>query len=526
MDKYTAIRDGFYGTVTVNKDGEEKFSKLGKLIKLVLVLINIENHNITWLLSFDYKGKNVSVEYDRCDIINKKFDVIVGKGADIKPKTIDCAIQSITMQENSAKSLNIYTNVGWICLNNNGQLNYAYRSQYLVGSKGKYNGKYKLDSMGSFKAWREMVITDIIGRPALEAVLLASMSSIVNGLIGPSTTGENPIFHLCAASGTGKSTLGYVACSVFGEPYEGAKPVTDSNGIIKSKKSVFGSWSSTENALISDACGNQGMCIILNELGKYQGKDLTSIVYGFSDGVDKNRLNAKYDGSIKDNFCTSIISIGESSLIEKCKTKEIGIKTRVFEIDSQLTDDAAHSSRLKSASRENNGWAASKLAEHIINNGGLNYAKAIYDDIKAKLIKGIDDGQYVRFVEKFTALLVTTAIIANDSMNLGFDEQGIVNFCDDYWLKKDEENGAVDMSYNDTVEVLKVNEANFVTDKSATLPQECWGKINHVNKVVENRLLILEYFIRPGILKKILNDKGYNNADTYLKKWRDKGVLI
>lgn len=528
MNYYVTNRGDSYGIVILDKKGNEvEFIAKGKKIKLVQVLLNIENDECTWKLYFVYKGKDVIVDLKRGDIVDKScLKEIIMKGADIKPVNTNIAIEAIMLQEENAPIDYTYENVGWIEFPNDSDGGFCYRADNLIGESGEYSGKYKLNPMGSFEGWKSMIQDEVLGITSLEAIVVASLSAIINGIIAQSTTGENPIFHICLASGMGKSTVGYVCCSVFGEPFEGAKKVTDNYGNTMNKKSVFGSWSATENALITDNCGNQGVCVILNEIGKYKGKDLSSVVYGLSDGVDKNRLNEKYQGSVGENFCTSIISIGESSLIQKCSTKEQGVKIRVLEIDTPLTNDAEHSRRLKNCSRENNGWAAQILAQFIIDNGGKDFVLDIYKEYLKVLTEEETDGNKIRFTEKFTALLATTAFIANEAFDLSFDIEAIVKFCDERWESKNTENGDVDKCYYDTLEKLRVHEANFYKETdSAYIPKEVWGSISHPNIEKNNKLLTTEFAVRSNKFKELLESMGYNNATTYLKKWRDKGVL-
>lgn len=528
MSNYVTIRNNFYGIVLLDKEGKEiKFVEKGKKIKLVQVLLNLENDECTWKLRFEYKGKEVFLDFQRGDIVDKScLKELIKKGADIKPRNTNIAIESIMLQEENAPIDYTYENVGWVEFPNDSGGDFCYRAENLIGESGEYSGKYKLAPMGSFGGWKAMIQNEVLGITSLEVILIASLSAIINGIIAQSTTGENPIFHICLASGQGKSSIGYVCCSAYGEPFEGSKKVTDAYGNSKNKKSVFGSWAATENALITDNCGNQGVCVILNEIGKYQGKDLTSVVYGLSDGVDKNRLNEKYKGSVGENFCTSIISIGESSLIQKCATKEQGVKIRVMEIDTPLTNSADHSRRLKKGSRENNGWAAQILSQYIIDNGGKDYVLDIYNEYLEALTESETDGDKIRFTEKFTALLATTAFIANEAFDISFDIPAIVDFCNERWESKNAENGDVDQCYLDTIEKLRVHEANFYKDTNLTYtPQKVWGSISYPNIIKDKKILATEFAVRSNELKNLLDSMGYKNPTTYLKKWRDKGVL-
>lgn len=524
------IRQGYYGLVTYDSNGKEKyFTKVGKAITLEKIYIDFETDHITWELSFEYRNQTVILNFDRANIGDRaSVKQLLAKGADIKPQNINTAISSIMIQEDSVKKeISTYKNVGWKNLAINAFVDdYVYRGNTLIGDgEGIYQGNYHLEPQGTFEGWKKMVRNEILGHQALEVIMLASLSAVVNGLIATRTTGENPIFHINAPTGKGKSSVGFAACSVFGEPFDGCKSVLDENGNFKTVKSIYGSWSATANAVIRSHVGNQGMVIILNELGKFEGEDLTSIVYSLSEGTDKNRLNEKYESIIGEGFSTSIISIGESSMVQRCKTREGGIDIRVMEIEDDMTVDAAHSRRLKEGSRNHNGWAASKLAQYILDHGGLDFTLKTYKKTLKELSEGIKESSKHRYVEKFTALLVTTAKISREALELDFDIPLIIDYCNQYWNKKAEEKGAVCKSYDEIIEYCKTNIASFLTDDSKHLPKEILGRVLHPNTVVGNKVLITEFLIRPNKMRDILSEKGYKNATTQLKLWRDKGVL-
>lgn len=528
MAKCVENRNGYYGIATYDKNGNEKsYVPVGKLITLKSILLNLETNEATWYLSFVYKGKACTHELERGDITDKNnLKKLIAKGADIKPNNTNVAIESLLLQEDNAVMLNVFYNVGWIKIPTSTGDCFYYRHNTLIGNEGNYRGKMMLKPQGTFEGWKRMIQNEVLGRPALETIVTVSLSAVVNGLISPYTTHENPIVHICAPSGTGKSTLGIVACSVFGEPFEGTKRIYSQKGESKEVTSVFGSWNATENALITSNKGNQGVCVILNELGKNPSKDLTSIVYGLSDGVDKNRLNENYDGFVGENFCTTILSIGETSLLQRCKAQEWGVKIRVLEIDTPLTESAEHARRLKEQSRDNNGWAAPILANYIVNKGGKDYVLKKYRAILKTLTDHVTDSQKIRFIEKFTALFVTTAVLANEALGINFSPKSIIAFCGLCWQQKKEEQGEVDKSYTDILEYLKIHDSYFYKNNNPEYtPKESWGRIAHPMIVQNNKILVSEYIVRSNKLKEILTGLNYNNSATYLKKWRERGVL-
>lgn len=160
-----------------------------------------------------------------------------------------------------------FRNLGWINLTSRASsIGWVYRagSPVKVGNSfAHYNGDYAVTPAGDYETWARMVREEVVGHPALEVVLLAGLSAVVNGLISKDTTGENPIVHLCGASSTGKSTAGMLAVSAFGSPMGEIDPKTGAT-----QRSLYSTWGATKNATIRRLAGNHGAPFVLNELGK------------------------------------------------------------------------------------------------------------------------------------------------------------------------------------------------------------------------------------------------------------------
>ena len=170
----------------------------------------------------------------------------------------------------------------------------------------------------------------------------------------------------------------------FGVPYEGEKRYAATNGEVICERSVYGSWGATENSTTAQCCGNMGAAIIFNELGKFDGKDLTRIVYNLSEGTDKVRLDPKMTSYTSESYATSIISSGEISLLSRCTSKATGLQVRVLEISDQLTDNAEQARTIKDVCRKHNGHAAPAFAQYILDNGDRRLVLPIYKKILQK----------------------------------------------------------------------------------------------------------------------------------------------
>lgn len=374
-----------------------------------------------------------------------------------------------------------------------------------------------------------MIQTDVVGHPVLELVTIASLSAVTNGLISPETTGENPLVHMNYPSGKGKTSASFVAESTAGYPFDGTLTATDSFGKQKEFVSLYQSWGATDNAMIASQAGNRGVVTVLNELGKNMSKNMTRLIFDLSEGSDKRRLTPSLNARVSQGYSTVFISSGESSLLEKCESKLEGLNIRVMEISEPITDNAAHSNRIKECCKKNNGFAAKMLAKHIIENGGKGYVLKIYKRWRKSLIEKMDDApSKERFVEKFAALFMATAEIATEALDIQFDLVGLEKFLIAYNLKKGNERNVSLQAYTKIIEECRVNVNNFYTPENLDNPPrgKIFGRIcRYKNKTINGHHVDEEFLVRPIFLENILKKYNFPNKDTCLSAWEAAGVL-
>lgn len=524
------IQNGSYGYNIYNKDGLlSGFDEKGKAITLDEIYYSIENGSVIWRISFEYLGEIRHYEFPRCNISDKKFVAkLQGNGADITTKTFDCFVDSMRFQENQITTYRgTFEHLGWIKLAVNDNMSYCFRCSKLIGKRSaEYTGNLSLTPKGTLDEWVSIVRAEVLGRPALETILLAALSAPIVGLHGINTTTDNPIYHINFRSGQGKSTACTLVASTAGEPFEGMRNEYDKYGVLKDKFSILGSWGATPKATLSAHAGNRGITVVLNELGKFGGSDMTTIVFNLSEGSDIKRLNTQLETIVTEGFNTVFISCGEMSLVDRCKSKLEGIKNRVLEIAVPMTEDAEHARRIKDGCSNNNGFAVPMMAQYIIKNGGFEMIQNMYSDVLQELTATAPQGVSDRFIEKFPTFLVMAAKIAKDALDLTFDIDRVVDFCYQCVASSKEDDGDICKSFDEIIELFNINADNFFDNEHQDhTPRIVWGKIAHSQEIINNKRLVKTYYIYPNHLKKILKDLGYPNPATELKMWRDKGVL-
>lgn len=553
IDTISTIQGGYYGILVKQKNGFA-FSSQGKLPVLEEILECIEDDSVHLKLSTPCHGRRKVAYIKHGDLLDPQMcRELADLGFDVTKRIAEHFVDAIRLQEEALEARGTvptaaYASLGWIQIPcedpNTGQIAFelCYRSSKLIGSTcpARYIGPYDIEPMGDYNAWRQLMETEIIPYPALQLVLVAALSAVIVGLLSTKIPIENPILHLNLPSGKGKSTAGYVAASTAGKPFDGTMTTIDEDGKVVEKLSVHQTWGATDNAMIASQAGNRGVATVLNELGKSLTKNMTRLIFDLSEGSDKKRLNTDLKARISKGYSTTFISTGESSLLEKCDTKLEGLAVRVMEITSSLTKDAEHANRIKDGCFANCGFAAPKLAQYIIRNGGVDFVLPLYKQRVAELRARFSKGPSTeRFVEKFAALFVTTAEIASQALKLPFDIEGLLTFLEEYDREHGAERNTSVASYDIVIQICRSNPHKFYHRYDKSLPKvripdevasspigECWGRITNMAKEhSDGRLIVQEFEIRKKNLEDLLKSNGYTNKSTCVAAWRSMGIL-
>lgn len=545
-----SFKDGYYGKYVFTPSGRQKFVKQGReaILENVYEAIDGDKEDVYLKLSTDFLGKEKIAYIIAGQFMDPKtIKALADIGYDVTTATFSSFVDSLRIQleafdQQGYAPTPVYSFLGWLPPSNEDDGALYYRASTLIGSPqdAKYIGNYDVVPCGTYEAWKDMVIKDVIPYPTLQLVLIAALASVVIGILSFRTPIENPIVHLNLPSGKGKSTAGYLAASILGRPFDGSLPVKDEDGRTIERSSLYQSWGATDNAMIATQAGNRGAVVILNELGKSLTKNMTRIIFDLSEGSDKKRLTSTLEMRASKGYSTTFISTGESSLLEKCNSKLEGLAVRVMEITSELTKDSYHANRIKDTCFAHCGHAAPMMAEYILAQGGIDFVTPLYKQyVQSLRATFLPTPSKDRFVEKFAALFMTTLDIAQNALGIQFDKQGLL----DYMLAYDEEHGADrDTSANSYDAIIpycisQVHKFQVRYDKSyprsltpEELPsaphQDCWGRItNMVKHHTDGRMIIQEIEIRKQILEQFLKDNGFENKSTCLSAWKKADVI-
>jgi len=408
--------EGYYGELVTDKD-EATFTPWGRDVQLTKILRCIETQEYYVVLEFKTpEGDFRKCLLSRSEIADNGIAAkLNARGASVSSKRLD-VLQSYINQQFESFSGEIsffHRDLGWIEVDSG----YAYRAHSMVGEIcSAYNGVTDVQPKGNFERWHDMVVNDVLPHAGLCFVLIAALSAVTVGFLHTHVPMLNPIFSISGTSSSGKSTAGCLAASTALCPQLGMRLTADLVGDRCYRAGGIWTWAATKNALLSRMNGNCGAVVVMDELSKTEIRDLSGVVYSLSEGVDKDRLSKECILKEQPSFHTSIISIGEERLSDRCKAKQAGIPMRVFEISGQLTESAAHANRIVTVCRENYGFAASMLADLIIELGAEQvvdfYRKKVEDFRKYLPESAFAD----RRSQQYGGLLLTTATLAKKAL--------------------------------------------------------------------------------------------------------------
>lgn len=522
-----AVQDGQYGEVRL-QGSERVFRPYGRVIELLKVFRSCETKEIWMLVRFrSAADENITMLIPKGDFADAGIaKSLSSMGACVSSRRIDLlqALMNQSFEKFREPIINYHTGLGWLPAD--GKL--AFRDFKTCGVPSLYRGSFDIKPSGSFDIWRKAMERHVLPYQPLAVALLAGLSSVLVGFLHSNFPLLNPIISLTGDSSTGKSTAGIIAASTAFRPILGTSFSTDeATGEPVQLVGGVSSWAATKNALITRLQGNGGFPVILDELSKSEVGDLSAVVYALSEGADKDRLQTGCTLRPQESFHTTILSIGEERLTDRCKKQQEGLHLRVFEIAGPFTQSAKHANRLVEICRANYGHAAPLLANKL-SEFGEDTVLEIYKRTCKKAKKWLPQTAFrERRVQQFHGLLLATAIIARDALGLNFDYDSLLDF-----LRLQEADAAISqdkvaVAYQRFIEWAGINLEHFALDLQN---RDRYGLIYSSSEIPRKRSLpehvVGEIAVFPSMFSKFCSTYGYTNQAALLKAWKSREIIV
>ncbi|MGM0740691.1 MAG: DUF927 domain-containing protein [Pseudomonadota bacterium] len=269
-----------------------------------------------------------------------------------------------------------------------------------------------IHSKGTFAAWKKEVAAPCSGNPLMLLAVSHALTGPLLSILGLTGGG----FHLRGLSSRGKSTIQYVATSVWGE------------------RSLLQSWDGTPSGFEGIAAVCNDTLLNVEELHKADAKSVGEIVYMLANG--QGRLRAKSSGKLQtpQRWRVPVLSSGELSLEEHMASagRKIyaGQEVRLINLEADSGPhgafDTLHASengkafadRLDQACRENYGHAGPIFVEKVMRakDKEENW-RAFIDNFCNVVGKEADvsphDGQAQRVLKRFALVALAGEMATN-----------------------------------------------------------------------------------------------------------------
>lgn len=352
---------------------------------------------------------------------------------------------------------------------------------------------------------------DMLNNENLQLALALGLSAAILPVIRTKYTDLNAmIYSLTGFSSSGKTSAAKLALSVAGRP--------------SGKNSLFGTWSSTLNAVSARLNGNFGVPILFDEVSEYRGNDLTSIVYNISDGKQKSRLMKNGQQQPQKFWCTAVLSTGESPLLGMTTGNE-GLYNRCLEFSNvEWTSSAEQSDRVKFFAEKNNGYWTDDLITSIYKDQNLdvgdNKILDIFDDMKKRAEKIIVANEFQSRLAARVAVIGTTAKLINEYLGFPMDADKIqeltVGAC-----SLDVVTDLAEKSYGEILSKLVQMQQELVLKSS----NERMFRDTKGYLVYDRKRKTLKIDVLETVMKDILISLGYESPTQVLKRLKSKDYI-
>lgn len=313
--------------------------------------------------------------------------------------------------------------------------NFAYRGHTLVGYKGNnyygirsmveydanimvpstYYGDLELEQCGNMENYLHYFNAAIKGKPVVGLVMAAALSGVMRSAYWENDSEKQIVISLYGDQGKGKTSLETMANTIFGSSIE--------------------SYNATQNCILEEI--PQRGCIVSTIDDIIQIKDLKvnspvemqRFIFDLASGSGKRRLKGTGKPERKKkNACSSII-ISLTVPFLPMTGVDAGQAARIIEVPvrrEDVADSEAELERLLRGLQHNQGNMADAFAFALCqyeHGKDEPLANLRYFDAKEALNKRLHDNRYANRA----ALILATAILANDLVGTEFDIQGIEN---------------------------------------------------------------------------------------------------
>lgn len=268
---------------------------------------------------------------------------------------------------------------------------------------------YKLHPHGSVEVFNELIQEEVLGTN-MELALCVGVSPVLLGYLKVSGERDvnNVLVNLMGQSSTGKTTAIVLMASLYGDV-----------------ETIVRNWNATQNSIIKLATSNYGGApLILDELGASSIQNLSSLLYQFSMGEEKLRMQGSEFIKPK-KFHVMTIMTAEESLSTYTDAHLDGLKVRQLEFqDISWTKSGESSEKIKQLLYKNNGYFIPTMIERLYERN-LSIIVEKFDCAKEILLDKMKESPYKNRISNNLALILASAMLIQELFNWSLDTEMI-----------------------------------------------------------------------------------------------------
>ena len=504
--------------------------RVGRKLEIISENKFLEDETISYDLKI-YTKAGVIIEKDVSrSILTSKEELLetVNKGSDVDNDNYKTYSKSLKNQEEALKAKLNHKGVGWDIY----QGERIYKHKDITSNKkieSIYHGECLIETKGTLEEYKEFLEEEVIGHTPLEAAIALGLSSVVVGYLD---NYKSNIFNIYGNSTTGKTTVGELIVSLA------SKPTMDADGLMMS-------WNTTQNALIGKIRDKNGIPMLIDDSSVSKIKDFTSLIYQLESGKDKERMNKEGDLRETRTWQTTMISTGESSLLENSNENE-GLKVRLQEFaDVVWTQSSDHSNRIKHKVQKVYGHGVKVVAKKL-----LEMSDEQIDELLENFeIIGRDyltiQNKVNNLTDRILKIYATVRLaieMFEQELELDFDMHKIERFLLHHMFMEQRQMweialerllGYVESNINRFNRAVIYDRLSVTLEIEAKAYNEVLGKISDIEIITkvdettgeEKRVVQREIAILEDEFYKILKDFGFTNPKGILKSLKNKDLL-
>lgn len=502
---------GVYLKQLDDKTGEITESYICRPIYIKEVIRSRNSGDVYWKVAFYCNDGWQEETIARENIVESRITTLIRKGADVGGSKTKIVLDYLFSIERDAPSTFQHSYLGWQKIDEH--LAFAHDNLFVEKdvNHSLYVGSFNIAKKGTYQKWHAVILEHLKDNFELQLALCLGYSAVVNGYINQKLNihADTLIFHLSGNSTTGKTTAAAVAVSGFGDPKEGSG-------------SLIQSFNGAENALTHMLANNNGVPIVCDEtsISQFNTQKLVNVLYTWAKNIEKSRLNKNSELRTRSEWATTIITTGESSLVDKINQNE-GIRARLFELRNlQWTKSANQSNELVHALSTNYGHGVGFFVKALTEISSSQFEKMWNSEIDV-ITQKMPQSKFTNRIGKKFAIITLTANLLNRVFEFQLNVEEITKLLLLQEKESLEERCIGQKVQEDLAEWLTINESKFYVEKRNTLVSEVWGRID-INRREEKTVV----YILPEKFKAFLNKYHYTDQLIVLRELKALGRLI